>query len=143
MLMCRKNEICFIKNKIHIWFTHFNDLSIKCLRKWSSLRNEKISEVFWNDFVIRKCSSFKNSGSMILLCFMPLIFSLKSICFDDKKMLLFFVMIRGKSPPLPKWGSGLVIEKRSHPEERPLSFRKEEPPIISKRRSPSFRRDKP
>ena len=36
-----------------------------------------------------------------------------------KKMLLFFVMIRGKSPPLPKWGSGLVIEKRSHPEERP------------------------
>ncbi len=58
--------------------------------------------VFLNDFIS------KNSGNDFSLE-NDLLFSLNTLLFYDKKDEMLSVMIRGKSPLLPKRGSRLVI----------------------------------
>ena len=74
---------------------------------------------------------FRNDFRWFSLCYAPLF----APFFMIKKMTFFFVMIRGKSPLLPKWGSRTVIVECSpcHSERKVLlSYRKRDSGIIWK-----------
>ena len=80
-------------------------LSFKNLTKWFSYRNDKISEVFLRWFSFSKMPAFQKIQAMIFTFRWPQFLCLKSSLFNDKENDILSVMIRGKSPLLPKWGS--------------------------------------
>lgn len=112
-------------------------LSFKNLKKWFSYRNDKISEVFLRWFSFSKMPVFQKIQAMIFTSRWPQFLCLKNSLFNDKENDILSVMIRGKSPLLPKWGS-----RACHRRKR--SYRKEAPIIPKCRLRQSFQnvRDK-
>lgn len=96
-------------------------LSFKNLKKWFSYRNDKISEVFLRWFSFLEMPVFQKIQAMIFTYRCPQFLCLKISLFNDKENDILSVMIRGKSPLLPKWGSRAShIRKRSYRKEAPI-----------------------
>lgn len=109
--------------------------SFKNLKRWFSYRNDKNSEVFLRWFSFSEMSFFQKIQAMIFTFRCPQFLCLKISLFNDKENDIRSVMIRGKSPLLPKWGSRTVIVECSpcHSERKVLlSYRKRDSGIIWK-----------
>lgn len=107
--------------------------SFKNLKRWFSYRNDKNSEVFLRWFSFSEMSFFQKIQAMIFTFQWPQFLCLKISLFNDKENDIRSVMIRGKSPLLPKWGS-----RASHKRER--TSRKEAPIIPKCRFRLSYRK---